>query len=353
MSQDTEKQEAVTSAKPAPDSERRYKYIALSTSVIAIVVTLLLAIVLASGRSTPPPVDNNPEQTESERQKQNWKQQDLAQVLIDNEVIGGDEQPATDLDHAKFNRDIFDFDLFLDFDNDGQLELIAPVDSGGTGGILNIYVFDWQDGKPLYVQTISTYKADPELENGHLVITAPYYEGWEPNCCASRIYKDVYKYDEGKLALDTRELKSLIDPDGSGYISVPSDLATDNDYVNVCQRYVWYDVKQYGEASVIKSSTEEPLCPSIVGFGRLRFDYTDTDSIDHAEDASSPFTINANPKDEFNCALYNYFALRNITCFWTHEDSILGSVTLELRSAQQFTEAKQQLTTLLRSIKSY
>lgn len=350
MSQEKENQEAETSTKTPTNSERRYKYIALSTSIIAIVVTLLLAIVLVNSRTTPPVVDNNPEETELTRQKQDWKNQDLAQVLIDSDIT---LDSAAMSDHSEFNRNIFNFDMFVDYDSDGQLELIAPVDSGGTGGIITVYVFDWQTDKAVYVQTISTYKASPELQDGHLVITSPYYEGWEPNCCASRIYKDTYKYSEAKLDVDTHELKSIIDPESSEYISVASDLATDDDYVNVCQRYVWHNVKQYGEASVIKNSAQQPLCPSIVGFGRLRFDYTDTDSIDHAEDASSPFTVNANPKDEFNCALYNYFALRNITCFWTHEDSILGSVTLELRSTQQFTEAKQQLTTLLRSIKSY
>ncbi|MCC6174535.1 MAG: hypothetical protein IT305_04450 [Chloroflexi bacterium] len=72
-----------------------------------------------------------------------------------------------------------------DLDGDGIEEAVLIVHSSGTAGALGFLLYRQADPRPELVLIRTGYKIGAEIENGRLVIYAPHYVGFEPNCCPS------------------------------------------------------------------------------------------------------------------------------------------------------------------------
>ncbi|MCW1967342.1 MAG: hypothetical protein KIH69_004385 [Anaerolineae bacterium] len=90
--------------------------------------------------------------------------------------------------------------VYGDFSGDSQEEAIFHLQSGGTAGDIGLLVFGaGPDGKAKLVATLPGYKMGAQIAKGELVVVAPQYAGWEPNCCASAMLAVRYQLKEGKL----------------------------------------------------------------------------------------------------------------------------------------------------------
>jgi hypothetical protein len=75
--------------------------------------------------------------------------------------------------------------LYGDLDANGTEEAVIPIQSGGSAGLVGYLVYREAGERPLLVAAISGYRLALEMVQGTLMVTAPRYVGFEPNCCPS------------------------------------------------------------------------------------------------------------------------------------------------------------------------
>lgn len=108
--------------------------------------------------------------------------------------------------------------VYGDLDADGTDEAVIRIESGGTAGTIGFLLF--RDGRthPRLVTARSGYKLYPRIEQGRLLVTQPYYFGFEGNCCPSAAVTEMYTLDGDDLVLlsipGQSPRWSVVGPDG-------------------------------------------------------------------------------------------------------------------------------------------
>lgn len=89
--------------------------------------------------------------------------------------------------------------MYGDLDGDGMDEAVIRIESGGTAGTIGFLLF--RDGRtmPRLMTAQSGYKLFPRIEQGRLLVTQPYYFGFEGNCCPSATVTEMYGLDDDHL----------------------------------------------------------------------------------------------------------------------------------------------------------
>lgn len=77
---------------------------------------------------------------------------------------------------------------YADLTGDGFQDVLVPIASGGTAGVVAFYVYSYHFGdlRTVLVRN-SVYKAGPRVQKGDVVVTYPLYGANDPNCCPSRL----------------------------------------------------------------------------------------------------------------------------------------------------------------------
>lgn len=83
-----------------------------------------------------------------------------------------------------------------DIDGDGLEEAVIPTESYGTGHSFGFLVYHQAAGAPRLVAAVPGYKVFPTIQNGQLVVSQPFYFGFEPNCCPTGLMTTPY-LDQG------------------------------------------------------------------------------------------------------------------------------------------------------------
>jgi hypothetical protein len=79
-----------------------------------------------------------------------------------------------------------------DMDGDGLEEAVIPTDSYGTGGSFGFLVYHQAVGAPQLIAAVPGYKVLPQIIAGQLVVTQPFYFGFEANCCPTGVMTTPY-----------------------------------------------------------------------------------------------------------------------------------------------------------------
>jgi hypothetical protein len=90
-----------------------------------------------------------------------------------------------------------------DLDGDGAGEAVIRIESGGTAGTIGFLLFRDGPAGPSLITARSGYKVFPRIEQGRLLLTQPYYFGFEGNCCPTAAVTEVYILDGDDLRLLT------------------------------------------------------------------------------------------------------------------------------------------------------
>jgi hypothetical protein len=90
--------------------------------------------------------------------------------------------------------------LYGDLDGDGGEEAVIPINSGGTAGTTGYLLYAEVAGRPRLLSAVPGYRLGLALRDGALVVHAPYYAGFEPNCCPSATVVTAYALTEGTLS---------------------------------------------------------------------------------------------------------------------------------------------------------
>lgn len=94
-----------------------------------------------------------------------------------------------------------------DLDGDGREEALIRVESGGTAGTIGFLLYREGELRPELVTVMPGYKVFPRIEDRYLVVTQPFYFGFEGNCCPTAALKTTYGLANDRLAvMDTPEL---------------------------------------------------------------------------------------------------------------------------------------------------
>jgi hypothetical protein len=149
--------------------------------------------------------------------------------------------------------------VYGDFDGNGAEEAVLPVDSGGTGGTLGFLLYREADPAPQLVLAGTGYKMGFSAEGNRLVITEPYYVGFEANCCPSAIVRTSNTLQGGKLVALTSETS-------------PNDVQEPT----VWSFYAALGDKRFDEAYQFLSPAQQASNP----FDRWKAGYADTQSIE-------------------------------------------------------------------------
>jgi hypothetical protein len=86
-----------------------------------------------------------------------------------------------------------------DLDADGEEEALIRVESGGTAGTIGFLIFRAGDPAPELAVAPAGYKVWPRMVGGLLLVTEPYYFGFEGNCCPTGALQVAYALRGNRL----------------------------------------------------------------------------------------------------------------------------------------------------------
>lgn len=97
--------------------------------------------------------------------------------------------------------------MYADLTQDGKEEAVVPLNSGGEGGDIAVFVYSVRGGNVELL--LRTYAQDTSLvaavEGGALTVTEPVYAEGDPLCCPSGLRVTTYRWDGSKLAVAGQE----------------------------------------------------------------------------------------------------------------------------------------------------
>ena len=86
--------------------------------------------------------------------------------------------------------------IYADLTRDGRDDVLVPIASGGTAGIVAFYVYSYHFGglRNLLVRN-EVYKVGLRVKGGNVVVTYPIYRANDPNCCPSRLERRTLRFN--------------------------------------------------------------------------------------------------------------------------------------------------------------
>jgi hypothetical protein len=119
----------------------------------------------------------------------------LPQPAAVNGLGGPGEPPVTEFGGYADTADI----LYADLDGDGLEEAVIPTQSTGTGGSFGFLVYHQAAPNPRLAVAYPGYKLGVRLEQGVLVVSQPFYFGYEANCCPTALTQHRYLLGDAGL----------------------------------------------------------------------------------------------------------------------------------------------------------
>lgn len=155
----------------------------------------------------------------------------LAQPVAVNS-LGGPNDPVTGFTGYADTAHI----LYADLDGDGLEEAVIPTDSTGTGGSFGFLVYHQADPAPQLVVAYPGYKLGVGIENGLLVVSQPFYFGFEGNCCPTASTVHRYLLSDGGLYDAANTEYTLFDAEGNPRRATPAEITVAAFYRAIDQR---------------------------------------------------------------------------------------------------------------------
>jgi hypothetical protein len=149
--------------------------------------------------------------------------------------------------------------LYGNLDASGAEEAIVPIYSGGTAGMLGFLLYREADPAPRLALVRTGYKLGVSTEGTRVVISEPYYVGFEANCCPSAVTRTVHALDGDQLVMLSSEIE-------------PNDVQEST----VWSFYRAISERRYDEAYEFYSPAFQAANP----FNQWRAGYADTQSIE-------------------------------------------------------------------------
>lgn len=144
----------------------------------------------------------------------------LAQPVLVNSLTGATGPAVTDFTGYADTAHI----LYADLDGDGAEEAAIPTDSTGTGGSFGFLIYHQAELGPQLVVAYPGYKLGVRLENGLLLVTQPFYFGFEGNCCPTALTVRGVLLD-GRGLYDATDVRySLFDDGGTPRLATPAEI---------------------------------------------------------------------------------------------------------------------------------
>lgn len=110
-----------------------------------------------------------------------------------------------------------------DIDGDGLEEAVIPTQSYGSGGSFGFLVYHQASPAPQLMAAVAGYKLLPQIVNGTLLVTEPFYFGFEANCCPTGITHTPYAVVDGGLQPQASSYQ-ILSPDGTRQDATPAML---------------------------------------------------------------------------------------------------------------------------------
>lgn len=102
--------------------------------------------------------------------------------------------------------------LFADLTGEGKADAVVTVDSGGSAGIVALYVFSAGTGKDLKVvyRNQRLYRGAARINSGpSLVYSLPVYHADDELCCASSYQETTLKWSAKKKRLGVAQRRTV------------------------------------------------------------------------------------------------------------------------------------------------
>lgn len=102
--------------------------------------------------------------------------------------------------------------LFADLTGDGKEDAIVTVDSGGSAGIVALYVFSAASGKNLQVvyRNQRLYRAAAQINPGpSLVYSVPQYKDGDELCCPSGYLQTTLRWSAAKKRFGVAQRRTI------------------------------------------------------------------------------------------------------------------------------------------------
>jgi hypothetical protein len=153
----------------------------IATALAALLAFCILAAPAVAGQETPPPDIHDLE----------LKQTLLADPAVSRQVKG--------IIRTGFGGGIAR-PTYADFTADGQQDVLVPIASGGTSGIVAFYVYSYHFG-PLraILARPDVYRVGLRHKKGDLVVDSPIYAANDANCCPSKIERRTLHFNGQKF----------------------------------------------------------------------------------------------------------------------------------------------------------
>jgi hypothetical protein len=97
--------------------------------------------------------------------------------------------------------------VYADLTGDGAEDVLVPIASGGSAGVIAFYVYSYHTGalQNLLVRN-EVYRVGLRVKRGDLVVTYPLYGNRDPNCCPSRLDRRTLHFNGQRF----RVIRSVI-----------------------------------------------------------------------------------------------------------------------------------------------
>ena len=114
--------------------------------------------------------------------------------------------------------------LYGDIDGDGVEEAVIRTISGGTGGSFGFLVYHLGSPRPRLVAAFPGYKLEVQIRSGTLVVSQPFYFGFEPNCCPVAAMETGYRLAGNVLVPVYGPVYSLTGSATGGQAASPEEI---------------------------------------------------------------------------------------------------------------------------------
>jgi hypothetical protein len=106
--------------------------------------------------------------------------------------------------------------MYADLTGDGVDEAVVPVESGGEGGDIAVFVYAYTSGGlgVLLKGLPEDQRLTAAVTAGALTISDPVFADGDPLCCPSQLKVKTYGWDGSKLSIESEALQQQSSPKG-------------------------------------------------------------------------------------------------------------------------------------------
>lgn len=338
---------------------KQYMIIAAVITVLVVALVGIVLIVQSRGQArnnnnvVSNPVSNSqgvkPGNVPPPQEQDPWENYDFAAAMLTEGII---PETTSAADKLRINEAVRTANLRVDLDNNGDEELVAPLDGGGTTGIVSYSLFKLVYGQPILVDSLDMINGKPSIEGKKFINEAPYLQEDDQPSNASAVFIETYGYKDNQFNLESRKLTKLYDYKASKYITPASNIAVDpdSDFIDTCKRYIFGKFRSLGEAKVTEREDNLGYCVGTIQFGDASEELLTLAYDNAANYVGTSRGVTSTPAGKFTC-YNNSTKPSEIGCVWTRNDQPFAVITYQAPQAQATGGAK--LDQYLKAIVAY